>query len=80
MSFPEFWWAVDSSRIREEVAWKRTREVVAMLYNTNAKKNNQKKAKDLIPLSIDKPILKVVAKPDYQRFKKIVAERKLKFG
>jgi len=56
MSFHEFWWRVESARLVDELAWRRTREVVSIVYNVNSKK--RKTAKDLIPLSLDNQVIK----------------------
>jgi hypothetical protein len=74
MSFVEFFWALDSARLRDEVEWRQTREVVAMIYNTNSKKT--KKGKDLIPLSIDAPLLvKKIKRMTATEFKKLVESK-----
>jgi hypothetical protein len=38
---------------RHDHEWKQTREIVAMIYNTNVKKGRQKKASKLYPLPSD---------------------------
>lgn len=39
---------------REENEWERTRLIVSLIYNTNAKKGSQKKLEEILPLNKDK--------------------------
>jgi len=84
MSLPELWWALDVARLQEELKWRQTREIVAMVYNTNAKRS--KKSTELMPLSIDKPIifkkLTVMTATEFKKFmeskgKKVYSGEKL---
>lgn len=77
MSFAEFFWALDSARLRDEVEWRQTREIVAIVYNTNSKKS--KKGKELIPLSIDAPILvKKISRMSPKMFRELVISKGMK--
>lgn len=61
-------------QINREVQASYFREVVAMLYNTNAKKGTQKKAKDIWPLpTIDGYKNKPLTEAEKQRRKRIAA-------
>ena len=74
MSFVEFFWALDSARLCDEIQWRQTREVVAMIYNANSKKS--KKGKELIPLSIDTPLLvKKISRMTATEFRKLVESK-----
>ena len=53
MELSEFFWAIRSSHLQDEMKWRHTREIISIIYNVNAKKGKQSKAKDLIPLTID---------------------------
>ena len=57
LSFSEYVWMWNGyTRRVERQSWEASREIVSIIYNTNVKKGKQKRAKKLIPLSIDPKI------------------------
>lgn len=56
MTWGDFWRVVVGHRITQDQAWDRTRQLVAIIYNTNRdpKRTAAKSPSRLIPLAIDK--------------------------
>ncbi len=55
MMTPREWTAwMDGFALKEQDAWRRTRVIYALIYNTNVERHNQMSPEELIPLPGDK--------------------------
>lgn len=53
LTWREYYFICEGYFEKEEIKWEHTRSIVALIYNSNAKKGSQKKAEELIPLRRD---------------------------